>query len=69
MELKINGDAREVDDDEARTVADLMQILGVERARGVAVAVNHKVIPRSRWHEVKLSDGDGVEIIRATQGG
>ena len=35
----------------------------------LAVAVNYDVVPRSRWAETTLSDGDQVEILTPRQGG
>jgi sulfur carrier protein len=40
-----------------------------ERVRGVAVAVNDRVIPRASWPTAKLKENDSVLIIKATQGG
>ncbi|AEV81716.1 thiamine biosynthesis protein ThiS [Actinoplanes sp. SE50] len=37
--------------------------------RGVAVAVNGTVVPRSTWDRVDLADGDAVEVLTAAQGG
>ncbi|AFR36181.1 hypothetical protein B739_1589 [Riemerella anatipestifer RA-CH-1] len=37
--------------------------------RGIAIAVNQKVITRSKWEECTLKDGDTILIIKATQGG
>jgi sulfur carrier protein len=37
--------------------------------RGVAVAVDAEVVPRSAWDEVELVDGQRVEILAAIQGG
>lgn len=38
-------------------------------ARGVAVAVDGEVIPRTRWESLPLSDGARVEVLTAMQGG
>ena len=38
-------------------------------ARGVAVALNGRVVPREAWATTVLHDGDTVEIVRAMQGG
>jgi sulfur carrier protein len=38
-------------------------------SRGVAVAVNDSVVPRTRWAEHRLAGGEQVLIIRASQGG
>ena len=37
--------------------------------RGVAVAVQGEVVPRSEWSHRTLSVGDRVEVVRAVQGG
>ncbi|WP_412541525.1 sulfur carrier protein ThiS [Longispora sp. K20-0274] len=37
--------------------------------RGVAVAVNGTVVPRSTWPATALADGDVVELLTAVQGG
>jgi sulfur carrier protein len=54
----------------AATIADLMAGRAVApNARGVAVALNGRVVPRAAWAETSLRDGDRVEIVRAMQGG
>jgi sulfur carrier protein len=37
--------------------------------RRVAVAINAEVVPRSRFGEVWIRDGDHVEVIHAVGGG
>jgi sulfur carrier protein len=37
--------------------------------KGIAVAVNGDVVPRSAWDDVTLADGDRVEVLGAAQGG
>ncbi len=37
--------------------------------RGVAVAVNGTVVPRSQWAATALAPGDRVEIVTAAAGG
>ncbi|GAB1689329.1 sulfur carrier protein ThiS [Krasilnikovia sp. M28-CT-15] len=66
MRLTVNGSSRAVDD--AVTVAGLVAVL-TEAQRGVAVAVNGEVVPRSRWSASVLRDGDRVEVLTAAQGG
>ncbi len=50
------------------TVATLVARLGRDE-RGVAVAVNESVVPRSAWPRTALQPGDRVEVLRAAQGG
>ncbi|AGZ39229.1 sulfur carrier protein ThiS [Actinoplanes friuliensis] len=65
MRLILNGAAREVD------VADVAALVAqlTEARRGVAVAVNGEVVPRSAWTGAPLHDGDRVEVLTAAQGG
>ena len=65
MKVMVNDEAVEVDD--RTTVADLLANLGIPD-KGIAVAVDWAVIPRSEWHQA-LSDGAKVEVVTAVQGG
>ncbi len=52
------------------TVASLLDHLGVAGGqKGIAVAINDEVVPRSQWSTHLIVDGDRIELIRATQGG
>ena len=37
--------------------------------RGVAVALDREVVPRSRWGTVEVVDGSVVEVVTAAAGG
>jgi sulfur carrier protein len=65
MIIRVNADDLEVDDQ--TTVAALLQSLGYPD-RGIAVAVDQAVLPRSRW-ATTLSDGANIEVVTAVQGG
>jgi sulfur carrier protein len=47
----------------------LIGILGLADAKGHALALNDRVIPRSKLEETSLHEGDRILIIQATQGG
>jgi sulfur carrier protein len=65
MRVIVNGAARDV---EVLSVEGLVAELTAAR-RGVAVAVNGEVVPRSAWPGAVLRDGDRVEVLTAAQGG
>jgi thiazole synthase len=68
MRLEVNGSLTELAD--GATVADAIAAAGAEEdQRGVAVAVDGEVVPRSEWSRTKLSDGQSVEVLAAIQGG
>ena len=66
MELTVNGTDRTLP--VGATVADLVEAVSGQR-RGVAVAVNGEVVPRTSWAETLLRAGDRVEVLSAAQGG
>ena len=54
----------------AATVAELLAQKAVDTGRrGIAVALNGAVVPRSAWAATPLKAGDAIEIVRAMQGG
>jgi sulfur carrier protein len=67
MQLVVNAVASSVDD--GTTVADVVRGLAGDDPRGVAVALNGDVVPRSRWAATHPADGDHVEVLTAVQGG
>jgi sulfur carrier protein len=58
---------QKVDVDAHTTVAGLLNFLGFPD-RGVAVAMDDAVLPRSRW-ATELFDGARLEVLTAVQGG
>ena len=68
MIIHVNGQAREVTPPvRLREVLDLPD--GATAPRGIAVAVNGQVIPRSQHANTELTEGARVEIVTAVQGG
>ncbi len=53
----------------ARTVADLLQELGLAGRGGLAVEVNEEIVPKSEHAERELRDGDRVEVVTMIAGG
>jgi len=65
MKVIVNDEDVEVDDHV--TVAGLLERLGFPE-KGIAVAVDATVLPRSQWHTT-LTDGAKLEVVTAVQGG
>ena len=65
MRVTVNGETKDV----AATRVDAL--LGELEFEGThfAIAVNYDVVPRARWAETPLTDGDLVEILTPRQGG
>ena len=51
------------------SLADLIQLEALGKSKGIAVAVNNQVVPRTDWDTTLLQDKDTILIITATQGG
>ncbi len=65
MKVMVNDEELEVEDD--TTVSRLLETLGFPE-RGIAVAVNWTVLPRSQWNSA-VPEGARVEVVTAVQGG
>jgi thiamine biosynthesis protein ThiS len=66
MKLVINGGDR--DFTAPLTLAGLVEQLGMKPDR-VAVELNRDIVPRERWPQTDLSDGDRLEIVHFVGGG
>ena len=65
MKILVNDEEVEVDGE--TTVAGLLDRLGYPQ-KGIAVAVDWTLIPRSHW-DTALSEGARIEVVTAVQGG
>jgi len=65
MRVIVNGEHREI---AASHVDALLSELDYEGTH-FAIALNFDVVPRSRWAETPLKNGDEIEIITPRQGG
>ena len=67
MRLTVNGRDFTADGDDLSVAVLVERLVGV--GRGVAVAVNGAVVPRSTWASAPLAEDDRVEVLTAAQGG
>jgi sulfur carrier protein len=65
VKVMVNDEELELTDD--TTVWGLLEALGFPD-RGIAVAVNWTVLPRSQWNSA-VPEGARVEVVTAVQGG
>jgi sulfur carrier protein len=66
--VSVNGEDRELGD--GATVLAVLELLNADAdARGLAVAVDSNVVPRSEWAVRTLAPGARVEVLVAIQGG
>ncbi len=66
MKLTLNNKPTEF---QGSNLNQLLLDVNLAETKGIAVAVNNKVIPRNEWNTHKLNENDSITIIRATQGG
>jgi sulfur carrier protein len=68
MMIVLNGEPREAPT--GTTLAELIAAAGIEpERRGIAVAVDGEVVPRSAWETALLADGARIEVLQAVAGG
>ena len=66
IQLSVNGQMRRLE-----TGANIERLLGELELAGKRVAVekNGEIVPRSRYADTRLADGDTLEIVVAVGGG
>lgn len=64
--LKVNGEERQYD--ATPTIEQVITERGAALTN-VAVAVGGKMIPRTKWQDTELHDGDNIIVIKASYGG
>jgi thiazole synthase len=68
VRIELNGEVRELAP--GATLAAAAREAGApESGRGVALALDGEVVPRSEWAETALREGQAVEVLAAIQGG
>jgi sulfur carrier protein len=67
MEITINNQEKVLTSQS--TVQQLLDMEMPNKQKGIAVAVNNTVIPKTNWATHYLKANDSILIIKATQGG
>ena len=65
MRVTVNGEAREIASQRLDALLGELEYEGTH----FAIALNYDVLPRSRWAETALKNGDDIEIITPRQVG
>lgn len=65
MNITINNVAKSV---VSSNLQELIGELAIE-TKGVAIALNNRVIPRVNWGDTKLSENDKIVVVSAVFGG
>jgi thiamine biosynthesis protein ThiS len=65
INLTINGESQS---HSAETLATLVEQLGMKPGR-LAIELNREIVPREKWPQTPLRDGDRLEIVHFVGGG
>lgn len=63
--ILVNNEPKSTKADTLQQFAEELELPG----RGVAVAINNRVIPRGQWSETFLTENDSITVIKAAFGG
>jgi len=66
FKVKLNGKDFEIG--RGTTLSRLLETIGI-KPQGIAVELNLEVVPKSKYKETPLRDGDRIEIVRMVGGG
>ena len=65
MRVTVNGEQREIRTERVDALLGELEYEG----NHFAIALNYDVLPKSRWAETPINNGDEIEIITPRQGG
>ncbi len=68
MEITINNQVKNVSDQNL-TIQQLLDMEIPQKQKGLAIAINNSVVPKTEWETKTISHHDSILIIKATQGG
>jgi sulfur carrier protein len=66
MIISINNEEKNVS---STSLNSILQELNFIELKGIAVAVNQEVIPKSDWEHFQINERAEIILIQATQGG
>lgn len=67
MQIQVNGAPHTLTS--SLSIFQLMNNLNVTSLKGIAIAKNNAVIPKTEWQKEMVNENDSITIIKATQGG
>ena len=69
MKIKVNGEEKKIElDQENALLSSALNLMGY-KSNTVVVELNDLIINSIKWGEVKLKDGDNLEIVSIVGGG
>ena len=69
MKIKVNGEEKKIElDQEIVLLSSALDSMGYKR-NTIVVELNNLIINSLKWEQVKLKDGDNLEIVSIVGGG
>ena len=69
MKIKVNGEEKKIElDQENALLSNALNYMGY-KPNTIVVELNNLIINSIKWEEVKIKDGDNLEIVSIVGGG
>lgn len=68
MKIKLNGEDK-ILNNQLSLYDFVIENMNGKEPKGIAVALNERIIPKQKWESVTINENDSVEIVHAVQGG
>lgn len=68
MKIRINNVDHVIAKDDV-ALTEVIAILKLNSNKGLAMAIDNKVISKKEWDSTLLKEGNSITVIKATQGG
>ena len=69
MKIKVNGEEKKIElDQENALLSETLESMGY-KTNTIVVELNDLIVNSKKWDEVRLKDGDNLEIVSIVGGG
>ena len=69
MKIKVNGEEKKIElDQKDALLSEALNLMGY-KSNTIVVELNNLIINSLKWEQVKLKDGDNLEIVSIVGGG
>jgi sulfur carrier protein len=69
MNITVNGNQINTDSTTLISIIYAYYPNSKENLKGIAIAINGEIVPKSEWNSYNIRENDTIELISATQGG
>ncbi|RYV01488.1 thiamine biosynthesis protein ThiS [Shewanella sp. OPT22] len=69
INIKFNGENISIESNLSIQALLLLDVAQIKNVNAIAVVVNERILPRSKWTDTTCQENDQIEVFKAVAGG